>query len=562
MMMAHLVHMQEIRLESLSDGPGLLPYKLGQTRLITHYHSFLQYIQLDDIENKVTTVRDQLSEFEQKLHNDTYAIYELQINYLSHKIDKVLSHLKGLEPCRTKRGLIDGLGSIVKSITGNLDYQDAIKFDNAIKNLNNNQDKIISEFNTHISLSKEWMTQHNDVIDQLVRNQQSINSTLVLLLNSNAYKDNSLLKYAQFAQLLTIITENVDDLLEEIVRIENILALVRALSTHHSMVNIDTLGKMVDRLRIIYGDSRLLSLDLRDYYSIIKPGSYFIGKQIVIVFKIPIVSTDVYDFYKLSIAPNSHNQVLIPPNPFLATNKEAYVYMEAECPKVDKQYLCVGDTIKRVKNQQDCARELVINHALGEACNLTTVALKSEAMEQLDDKDYIMSFPQSTKVHLRCGREEYEQLQGSYLVTVPLNCTVMTSEFTIVNENNEVHGQPLLITGISYNLEPEYTPPHKLTLQSIDLRKLHNAYNQAMMQPNIERDTTAADAFYHTTLPFYVVLLSAFTLALAVMLRKRFNLCRHNIPQQPDDQIPTEHEPEDPENPTAFPAIFSLKVGK
>lgn len=561
MMLVHLVHTQEIRLESLSDGPGLLPNKLGQTRLITHYHSFLQYIQINDIENKALAVKLQLLEFEQKLNNDTLALYELQINYLSQKIIKVLNHLKGLEPSRAKRGLIDGLGSVIKSITGNLDYQDAIKFDNAIKTINSNQEKVVSEFNSHISLSKEWMTQHNDVIDQLVKNQQSINCTLELLLNSNAFKEDSLVKYAQFAQLLTIITENVDDLLAEIIRIENILALVRALSTHHSMVDIDTLGKMIDRLRVIYGDSRVLSLELRDYYSIIKPGSYFIKNQIVIVFKIPIVSTDTFDFYKLSIAPNRFSQILIPPFPFLATNKEAYAYMEAECPKVDNQFLCVEDTINRVKNQQDCARDLVINHALGGACNLTTVEIKNEAMEQLDDKDYVLSFPHSTKVHLRCGREEYKQLQGSYLATIPLNCSVMTSEFTIANENNQVSGQPLLITDISYNFKQKTATTHKITLQSIDLRKLHKAYNQVMMQPRLERDAVEASTFYHTTIPFYVVLLAVFALTLIVVFR-RFNLCKYKKPQRLDDQTPKKHEYEDPENPTAYPATFSLKVGK
>lgn len=405
------------------------------------------------------------------------------------------------------------------------------------------------------------MTQHNDVIDQLVKNQQFINATLELLLNSDAYKDTSLLKYARFAQLLTIITENVDDLFKELLRIENILALVRASSTHHSMVDVKTLRNMIDRVHIIYGDSRILNLDLRDYYSIIKPGSYYADRQIVIVFKVPIVSKDIFDLYKLSIAPNRYSQVLIPPFPFLATNKEAYAYMEAECPKVDKQYLCEEDTINQIKNQHDCTRELVINHALGAACNLTTVILEKEAMEQLDDKDYVVTFPRTTRTHLRCGREEYKQLQGSYLITVPINCSLMTSEFTIANENDQISGHPLLITDISYNFKEKSVRSHKISLQSIDLRKLHKAYNQAMMQPNLERDTTADDALYHTTLPFYVVLFGAFALGLTMILR-RLNLWKRSKPQHQDDQTSPKHVYEDPEKPAAFPATFSLNVGK
>lgn len=561
--MAHLAHMQEIRLESLADGPGLLPYKLGRTRLITHYHSFLQYIELDNIENKALDVKNQLLHFQTKLDNDTVAIYSLQINYLLQKIGKVENHLKGLEPNRVKRGLIDGLGSIIKSITGNLDHQDAIRFNDAINNLQNNDNKIISEFNSHISLSKEWMTQHSYVIDQLVKNQQSINATLELLLDSDAHKETSLLKYAQFAQLLTIITENVDDILRELNRIENILALVRALSTHHSMVDIDTLSKMVDRLRIIYGDNRVLSLDLRDYYSIIKPGSYYSGKEIVIVFRIPIVSSDLFDLYKLSVAPNRFNQVLIPPHPFLATNEKAYAFMEAECPKINEQFLCVENIINRIKNQHDCVRDLITDHVLGETCNLTTVTLNKEAMEQLDDKDYTVAFPRSTKVHLQCGREEFKTLQGSYLITLPRNCTMTTPEFTITNENNVISGQPLLITDVTYNFNKKPTNLHRISLQTIDLRELHEAQKQIMLQPAVKAEPLITDAFYHTTLPFYSILFSASTLALIVFFRKHNPWkCEQSEHSNQPSLTPVYEDLEKTGKPSNFPATFSVKVGK
>lgn len=40
---------------------------------------------------------------------------------------------------RLKRGLINGLGSLVKSLSGNLDNDDAIKYDTAISELYDNQ---------------------------------------------------------------------------------------------------------------------------------------------------------------------------------------------------------------------------------------------------------------------------------------------------------------------------------------------------------------------------------------------------------------------------------------
>lgn len=47
---------------------------------------------------------------------------------------------------------------------------------------------------------------------------------------------------------------------------------------------------MVKKLRKIYGQEQILNLELREYYDIIKPASYFVDKQIVFIFKFPFFS--------------------------------------------------------------------------------------------------------------------------------------------------------------------------------------------------------------------------------------------------------------------------------
>lgn len=90
MLTSCLEQAQEIRLDKLDDGPGLLLFKLGLTKLITHYHTFLQYVRLDNIESKVDLIKNQLLDFENKLEKNTYTLFELQINYLSTKLENVL----------------------------------------------------------------------------------------------------------------------------------------------------------------------------------------------------------------------------------------------------------------------------------------------------------------------------------------------------------------------------------------------------------------------------------------------------------------------------------------
>lgn len=537
---------QEITLESLDDGPGLLPFRLGTTKLITHFHTFLQYIQLKDIRDKIEVLQIQLTDFKHQLHNHTYMLYELQIEYLSSKLVKVINHLETLETTRIKRGLIDGLGSVVKTITGNLDHSDALRYDNAIKNLQDNDMKIASQFNSHISLNNEWMAQHSQIMTKLIDNQSKINVTLQLILNSQAYRDSNLLKYMKFAQHLAIITENVDDVLSELIRIENMLAFIRGSSTHHSMISIKVLGNMIKRLELIYSKEQILDLELRKYYDIIKPGYYFSGNKIVITFKFPIFSRDTYDLYKLSVAPNKYRQALIPPYPLIATNRNGYVYMEAECPKYGKWYLCGGKMDHQLRHQSDCTQELIINQYLGKNCEMSTIILSRIAMEELDEKHYVISFPNATRIHMRCTSEDFNIVNGTYLVTIPVNCFLHTAEFTITNANDRIEGQPLKIMKLPYDAMTHVTASSQINLKSIDLTRLHETQHHLMTQPTLHIEPIPSNYLYHTTIPLYTIISVSVLILLIVIILRHYGILQcvriARDPQTQDVITPTQED--------------------
>lgn len=550
---------KEIRLESLDHGPGLLPFNLGPTKLITHYHTFLQRIRLDDIEDKISLLRNQLLTYESKLPNNTYSLYELQISYLNSKLESAMYQLKSLEPSRPKRGLIDGLGSVIKSISGNLDHEDAIRYNEALSTLQTNQNSIVSELNNHISINKEWTTKVSSIISQLVENQNLINRTLVTIMDETAHTDYNLIKFAKFAQLLIIISENVVDLLNELISVENSLAFIHASTTHRSMISIDNLNNMINRLREIYGKKYILDLESREYYDIIRPGSYFVDKQLVIIYRFPIVSVDPYDLYKLSIVPNKFRQSYIPSYPFIATNENSFVYMETECPKLKTGYLCDETFYHHIRTQDDCTHQLILKQSLEKTCNLTTIELTKEAMEKIDDQHYTISLPHPTRTRLTCEREDYVELQGSYLVTIPLNCILRTPEFTIINNEDEVKGQPLKIMMIpDIEIPAEKFP--QIQLDAINLQTLHSIQRKITLQKPVNVNNSSTDALYHTTAPFYGMLIVT-TIILLIVVIRRYK--RNHKTSQINDAIESIDEPTYTQLDRAKqhpPATFSLNV--
>lgn len=548
---------QQINLESLADGPGLLPYHLGTMRLTTHHHTFLQYVDLNDIEDKVSQIQGQLLTYKDRLINDTYTLYEIQIDYLLTKLNKILIQLQTIEPNRTKRGLVNGLGSVIRSITGNLDYSDALKYDEALRLLQVNQDSTVSNFNKHISLSKEWMAKHSNALEQLVLNQEKINSTLQLILNSNIHKESSLIKYARFAQLLEIASENTEDLMQEILRVENSLAFIRLSTTHHTMIDIELLQIMVDKVKSVYGGDHTPNMELREYYDIIKPGSYYSSKQIVIIFKFPIISKDSFDFYKLAIAPNKDNQSLIPPSPYIATNGNSFVYIETECPKLNHWFLCGEKFYHQLRSKLDCIHQLIANQVLKEACQFTKVTLKREAMEKLDDQHYVLSFPEETKTQLTCGRVDHTVLQGSYLATIPVSCYLKTTEFTIINDNDELMGQPFKLIQIPQEGRTASLEKNQIQLDSINLHDLHTTQERIMAQTPVNPSNFHPNSImYHTTIPFYIILFIGFIM-ITIFILQKYKSGNYSKKQ--------EHEKDDTrtgENSGDMPATFSLNILK
>lgn len=265
---------QEIKLENLDDGPGVLPFKLGSCNIISHYHSFLHYINLQDLQNKINSVHSQIDELSPGLNNRTLSLYEPHINYLKHKLLTVLEQLQSFEINRVKRGLVDGLGSVVKSITGNLDYTDAIHFNNIIKSLQDSDNTLLREFNNHVSLTKDWITQHSKIIDNIVENQRKLAVMVRNVTQDLTNREHDLIRYAHLAQMILIISDNVDILSQEISKLQNVLAFIRTSTAHHAVISLNSIRSIINKLGSLYGRDKVIDLYIREYNDVIQLGSY------------------------------------------------------------------------------------------------------------------------------------------------------------------------------------------------------------------------------------------------------------------------------------------------
>ncbi|XP_026330593.1 uncharacterized protein LOC113238086 [Hyposmocoma kahamanoa] len=240
--------------------------------------------------------------------------------------------------------------------------------------------------------------------------------------------------------------------------------------------------------------------------------------------------------------------------------------MEAECPKYENQFLCDESSRKKLRTQFDCVQEVISRQTIDSTCTFSTIHLLKEAMEQLDDRNYVITFPKPTKVQLSCNTQTYNMLNGSFLITLPIHCSLRTPELTIVNSDDIIQGQPLKIMKINYPDGMDNTASPHLNLSSINLRSLHTIQDKIMFKPQLQLQTIP-DVLYHTTIPFYIILFGAAVLALAVLAR-RYYVWKNTQPKPSEKTISirrdkaTETTGNHIYAKPSSPAIFSLKVGK
>ncbi|XP_063538179.1 uncharacterized protein LOC134747489 [Cydia strobilella] len=278
---------------------------------------------------------------------------------------------------------------------------------------------------------------------------------------------------------------------------------------------------MIKTLHEIYGKDQILDLDIREYYNFINIGSYFSKNNLVVVLKVPITYQGSFDLYKLCPLPNKNGRILIPPYPFIATNSVEYVYTEAECPKSGDWYICEQKLSHQIRTDQDCIQKLIHSQEIDETCVTTPISLTKEALLELDDQHYAITFPLPTKIKTSCQQEQHIILKGSYVATIPQHCSIRSPHFTIININNKIRGQPLKIMSIPLESKHENSNAI-LKMSSINLKNLEAIEQKLSMEKPIEINEVLSPSFYHTTIPLYlIILLGASATAFIVYRRYR-----------------------------------------
>jgi hypothetical protein len=517
----------------LSNNPGITPFYLGIAKIQKNEHTFLHYYELDKIRDSIDSFNNNLLAFSNYLRTTDpkyFRNFLVSNEVLGDKFTLIVKKYNSLSASslRYKRGLINGLGSVIKSITGNLDHDDAVAYTRAISILQKNQERLRSSFTQGISLNTHLIHAYNSTMSTIVNNQYKIYTQINEVareINMTNYRLSDFIKMTSLYNLLQINCLNIYDLLTSL---ENAIALSRLHITHHSVISADNVQYISETLTTLYESDELLinsHTDLRDIYDLIELGSYYVDNTVVFVLKLPIMNKNKYSYYHLYPTPTYNSTVIIPPKPFLAMDGSHYVYTEQECKKFKDLYYCEESSFLTTNSYNDCIHQLILKHDIIKECRYTAVKMVPEIWQKMDDQHYLLSCTKPTKIRLTCDEESHDSVQGTYLFEVPERCSVTTQQNTIRNLQNKLQGHPIKL--LSFDLEnisiSNGLKPLKLDKIQLDrLYELESLIEKEELPVLEDVDVEdASKAFNYWLIPVYSIMIAS----CFYMLYKKWKTC-------------------------------------
>lgn len=376
-------------------------------------------------------------------HNNQLLILKQYIN----KADQLLYQLfPEKQTTRQKRGIIDGAGTMIKFVTGNLDARDGQRYEDMISKL------------THDSES-----QKNILLEQAQILNNTISTIRDISENQNLLKDNLnriLLNNAEIKQILTasstysVINQSIQSLqlfIDIWLELENALTFAQKQQLHLSLIDnndlIQSLNQITESLNQLQNSNKKgLALpypadykNIHLYESIIITKIYQKDNTFTFIFEIPLIKP-FSDYQLIELIPfpaysiNNGFQMIIPSYNTLLFNTDFSVPIEIDhCRQTStERYFCSQNNHFSIPNSKLCETQLLSFHD-NQTCQPYVFNLTSNKILQIDTATWLTSSPTNIILDIHCSQATIrKEIIGSNLIHLSPDCSILINHDEIL----------------------------------------------------------------------------------------------------------------------------------
>jgi len=510
-------------IKDLGRSGGIIPINLGTAKLETTEHVLTHYYELDDLYNEVENLNSNYSVLANKIHNsrrlheklnDLCRFYEHVQDLVSLKISNIKHH--GI--IRHKRGLINGLGTVIKAITGNLDNDDKERYDKIIEDLNRREQTTQTKLSKQYSVVNQLIANYNETLQTIQFNNDQIKSKFVEIEKIINHFDGQLILYKEVLHNLQSAINLVFNVLSEI---ETSISFCKLGVLHPSIISTHILELELNKIGVNISD-------ILSYESLIKVQCRIRADKIIYFLTLPVYESNNYHLYYLYSVPwvvDNNYLTVIPRHRYLLKNEEhnAILSLSDRCI-YNEIYYCNTDLLSYANascEQQILSSGSTIN------CPFTKLQLTNNYLSIISDTNYLLAvFPQEDQIQIKSNsHSETVSLKGIHLVephadSIYYRNTLMSTQLTSV-------GKPLLLSTSFPDLSSLNFTHMKLKFDDINMKNLDNFHinlNPMDLQSNdYNWYPSVSPSIWTVTL--YIVLIALFAYTFSNYRRARNVSC-------------------------------------
>ena len=423
-----------LHLQSLENNPGVYPVKEGQAYLQTDYWTIIKVLNLNRIYDDLNFVISKYNEFNTLVNKNISYLRDFQVTrlHVEYIRDITVQKYEQLVPQkRFKRGLFNPLGSLIKIITGNLDYNDAVRYEKIISQLANDQTTMSNKFTLISKMldsfinTTEVLNQNSVVLDERLKIVESMIKELVS-------KDNHLVYTTYIISLFNLFVSNFRTIFIKLGEIETALAFSKISILHQSIINstelLQHLLLISQTENLIYTPSAENLVKLEETINI---KSYIKQNQITFIMEIPITDNITYNYYKLYSLPIFHKSEnktfsIIPKYPYLLAKGTKYLPIIKPCRSLaaGEQFLC-KEYHQTLYPEITCIEQLLKFEDNVTQCEQRQIDIENVRIQRITSTSWILfSKFRNTLTETCNGDVNKYSIIGTYVMTLDEPCNV------------------------------------------------------------------------------------------------------------------------------------------
>lgn len=530
----------------MTQNLGILPINLGPAKLQRTDHTLVHYYTLKPLYDEFSTLNSKYNHIRLSYQNNSLILreissYEKMVRFTQSKIISKIEYIQSTKSNinRRRRGLLNGLGSIIKGLTGNLDSEDGDKIFKILNHLQHNENNLMSQVQNQYSLSHSLIQNFNDNIKDIQNNELTLKLKIMQLNNimKEGATQQNIISITDLYQQLLILYNLILNSLQEI---ENSITFCKMGILHPSIIKTKELFSELEKIQSHYKEQFPFELkfeNILEFENIINVNCKLDPDKITYFLSVPIDYIDNFDLYYLLPIPSKFESefvTIIPNNRYFlkSKNDQTVKALNDRCTQ-STPHQC---SRKLQSNSITSCEQNIILHQNSSLCSFTKVNIIRNHMETIPELgQYLAVFPREEKLQIQCqSGAETKALQGIFLIKEEM-CKIFF-------KNNELpfqqksYGKPLVLNSPVLDIKSEKLPKFNIELKKLNFQEM----TPNLVSPILE-DSPAEHLYIPScwTMILYIIIVSTIVYV-AISRRNSIKRIKSRTPDKSMEEKPSE----------------------